>query len=144
MSKTDWNWTHEKTICSQVELAAEMIRLIIDQLEQAQWSKKEQLDIHLCLEEAFMNAIKHGNNSDTSKCVDTKCWVSPEVFRIEIADEGTGFDMDDVPDPTAEENLTNPSGRGLMLMKHYMDIIRYNEIGNQVLLEKHRNHEWQD
>ena len=144
MSQTDWNWTVEKKFCSQAELAAQMIRQIVDQLDQAQWSKKEQLDIHLCLEEAFMNAIKHGNDNDAEKCVDTRCWVSQEIFRIEISDEGPGFDMEDVPDPTAEENLTNTGGRGLMLMKHYMDLVRYNDSGNLVLLEKYRNPEHQD
>lgn len=139
MPQTNWKWTIEKQICSRAEFAATLIRQIIEQLEQVDWSKKEQLDIHLCLEEAFMNAIKHGNDNDASKCVDTKCWVNADLFRIQISDEGQGFRIEDVPDPTQEENLTSTSGRGLMLMRHYMDEIRYNDSGNVVILEKRRN-----
>lgn len=144
MSEIDWKWTIETTICSQAELAAQLIRQIVEQLQATNWSKKEQLDIHLCLEEAFMNAIKHGNDNDTSKCVDTQCWLNAETFRIQIADEGPGFDQEAVPDPTADENLTNTSGRGLALMNFYMDKVIYNDSGNQVLLEKYRNPEHQD
>ncbi len=144
MPDTSWNWSFDKKICSQADVAAQLIREILHQLELTNWSKKEQLDIHLCLEEAFMNAIKHGNDNDAGKCVETQCWLNAQVFRIQISDEGPGFKMEDVPDPTAEENLTNTSGRGLMLMRHYMDIVNYNESGNLVLLEKHRNPELKD
>ncbi|HOF18390.1 MAG TPA: ATP-binding protein [Phycisphaerae bacterium] len=53
-----------------------------------------------------------------------------------MCDEGTGFDPTRVPDPTADENLEKPSGRGLMLMRAYMDEVRYNDRGNQVFLMK--------
>ncbi len=138
MPSPDWNWTIEKQICSKAELAALLIRDIVAELERSGWSKKEQLDTHLCLEEAFMNAIKHGNDNDNTKCVNLKCWINGQIFRIQISDEGPGFRLEDIPDPTAEENLTNTSGRGLMLMRHYMDVVDYNDLGNLVTLEKHR------
>jgi len=138
MPSPDWNWTIEKQICSKAELAALLIRDIVAELERSGWSKKEQLDTHLCLEEAFMNAIKHGNDNDNTKCVNLKCWINGQIFRIQISDEGPDFRLEDIPDPTAEENLTNTSGRGLMLMRHYMDVVDYNDLGNLVTLEKHR------
>ncbi|MND07935.1 hypothetical protein D3C83_302450 [compost metagenome] len=60
-------------------------------------------------------------------------------MRIVIEDEGPGFRMDDVPDPTAEENLERPCGRGIMLMKAFMSLIEYNATGNRVTLEKQRD-----
>ncbi len=56
--------------------------------------------------------------------------------RIEIEDEGEGFDVADIPDPTADENLERPCGRGLMLMRAFMTSITYNERGNRVVLVK--------
>ena len=61
--------------------------------------------------------------------------------RIVIEDEGPGFDPTDVPDPTDDDNLDKPSGRGLMLMRAFMTVIEYNEKGNRVLLEKARSAE---
>ena len=61
-----------------------------------------------------------------------------ELF-ISIADEGDGFNPDDVPDPTAEDNLEIPSGRGLMLMHSFMDSVAYNDKGNQVTMKKVRS-----
>ena len=63
---------------------------------------------------------------------------SSELLRIEIEDEGAGFNPLDVPDPTAEENLELPSGRGLMLMKNFMSNVEYNSLGNRVTMEKKR------
>lgn len=138
MEQAKWEWTTERQLCSKADVAAEMIQEIMNRMERLGWSQKEQLDIHLCLEEAFMNAIKHGNANDSRRCVQTKCWISDERFRIEIQDEGPGFAFDDVPDPTQEENLTNCSGRGVMLMRHFMDQVTYNESGNAVTMEKRR------
>src|SRR5438132_1325023 len=56
--------------------------------------------------------------------------------EVRITDEGKGFDPSDVPDPTAIENLERPCGRGLMLMKHYMTEVEYNESGNSVSMAK--------
>jgi serine/threonine-protein kinase RsbW len=65
--------------------------------------------------------------------------VTAERFDVLVADEGPGFDPTDVPDPTAVENLERPSGRGVMLMKHYMSEVGYNECGNSVYMTKYRN-----
>lgn len=97
---------------------------------------KELFSIKLALEEALVNAIKHGNQYDRNKKVEIAYQVTHERFVIRITDEGTGFDPADVPDPTAVENLERPCGRGLMLMKHYMTEIDYNERGNSVQMSK--------
>ena len=90
----------------------------------------------MAMEEAVMNAIKHGNKRDPSKHVHVIVNLSDTQFYAQVTDQGLGFDPDDVPDPTLEENLEKTSGRGLMLMKNFVDTVQYNEIGNSVELTK--------
>ncbi|MSR32503.1 MAG: ATP-binding protein [Gemmataceae bacterium] len=97
---------------------------------------KDAFCIRLALEEALVNAIKHGNQMDPAKSVKVQFLICPEVFEIVITDEGPGFDPEDVPDPTDIENLERPCGRGLMLMRHYMNEIVYNSLGNSVRMKK--------
>jgi serine/threonine-protein kinase RsbW len=73
---------------------------------------------------------------DRNKKVHVAYHVRPDRFDIKITDEGAGFDPDDVPDPTAVENLERPCGRGLMLMRHYMTQVTFNERGNTVQMSK--------
>ncbi len=86
----------------------------------------------------IVNAIKHGNRYDLSKKVSIRYQMSSTRVRIEITDEGNGFDPDRVPDPTVDENLERPSGRGLMLMHNFMSRVEYQGTGNRVVLEKRR------
>ena len=118
-------------------------RRVQDEIEMAlkanQFSEKEIFGIRLALEEALVNAIKHGNNLDKSKKVHIAYGVDEQRFDIRICDEGPGFDPQDVPDPTAVENLERPCGRGLMLMRHYMNKVSFEPSGNAVLMSKLRN-----
>jgi serine/threonine-protein kinase RsbW len=69
------------------------------------------------------------------------CRINATLVRIEIEDEGKGFRLEDVPDPTDDVNLERPCGRGIMLMKHFLNTVEYNDLGNRVLLEKVRGDE---
>jgi len=111
---------------------------IIGALEAHGFPARDVFGVRLALEEAVVNAIKHGNGLDPEKFVHVDCRVDNERVTITIRDEGPGFDPGDVPDPTEEDNLDKPSGRGLMLMRAFMTRIEYNESGNQVTLEKVR------
>jgi serine/threonine-protein kinase RsbW len=106
------------------------------QLAARRASDQEIFSIRLALEEALVNAIKHGNQMDRSKTVRIRYRLLPDRFEVQITDEGPGFDPTDVPDPTAVENLERPCGRGLMLMRHYMTQVDYNERGNSVSMTK--------
>jgi len=97
---------------------------------------KEIFSVRLALEEALINAIKHGNQMDRSKKVFVSYRCSPGKFEIQITDEGPGFDPNDVPDPTDPMNLERPCGRGLMLMRHYMTEVNYSDRGNSVVMNK--------
>jgi serine/threonine-protein kinase RsbW len=112
---------------------------IVQRLEELQYPPRDVFGVRLALEEALVNAIKHGNRMDPQKKVYIGCWISVERVRIHIQDEGGGFRLEDVPDPTAEENLERPCGRGIMLMRSFMTHIEYNAAGNAVVLEKHRD-----
>jgi serine/threonine-protein kinase RsbW len=99
-------------------------------------TEQEIFGIRLALEEALVNAIKHGNQLDRSKAVHISYRFLADRFEIRITDEGVGFDPSDVPDPTAVENLDRPCGRGLMLMRHYMTEVHYNDRGNSVFMTR--------
>jgi serine/threonine-protein kinase RsbW len=111
---------------------------IIQALQAQQYAERDIFSIRLALEEALINAIKHGNQMDRAKKVRIAYHVRADVFEVTVADEGPGFDPDEVPDPTAPENLERCCGRGLMLMKHYMCEVSYNRRGNSVSMRKHR------
>jgi serine/threonine-protein kinase RsbW len=98
--------------------------------------EKEIFGIRLALEEALVNAIKHGNQLDRSKKVTVTSVVHAERIEIHITDEGNGFDPGDVPDPTDVENIERPCGRGLMLMRHYMTEVSFTGRGNSVRMAK--------
>jgi serine/threonine-protein kinase RsbW len=106
------------------------------QLHSRQAADQEIFSIRLALEEALVNAIKHGNQLDRSKQVHISYRFLSDRFEVRITDEGPGFDPTDVPDPTAVENLERPCGRGLMLMCHYMTEVTYNETGNSVFMTR--------
>lgn len=111
-----------------------------DEIEQAlrdhHFSDPDIFSIRLAVEEALVNAIKHGNQLDRNKKVRVAYQVRPDRFEVLIADEGPGFDPDDVPDPTLAENLERPSGRGLMLMRHYMNEVVHRNRGTTVFMAK--------
>ena len=109
------------------------------QLQATLFNEREIFSIKLALEEALVNAIKHGNQFDRSKKVRIAYTVERERFDISISDEGRGFDPADVPDPTAIENLERPCGRGLMLMRYYMTEVNFGSNGNSVNMTKLRN-----
>jgi serine/threonine-protein kinase RsbW len=103
------------------------------------WPPADIFSIHLAAEEAIVNAIVHGNKLDPNKKVHVECLISAEVARVEITDEGAGFDPKAVPDCTSEERWEVPSGRGVMLMRTFMTRLEYNAKGNSVLMEKRRD-----
>ena len=100
------------------------------------YADRDVFGVRLALEEALVNAIKHGNKMDQTKSVHVKCTADEQMVHVEIRDEGEGFIVENVPDCTLEENLERPSGRGIMLMKAFMNHVEYNDVGNQITIEK--------
>ncbi len=135
----NWLWSSKETIPSDTAEGQRLIKELLTQLEGAEWAMHDCFGIHLAAEEAIVNAIKHGNKQDPNKSVEVDMRVGKERVMIHITDEGPGFKPDDVPDPTLDENLDVPSGRGVMLIKAYMTEVSYNEKGNSVKMVKDRN-----
>ncbi len=126
------------SISSDTSLGHEIQERIINVLESRSYSDHDLFGVRLALEEALVNAIKHGNGMDPDKQVHIDCRFEDDRVRIVIEDEGGGFDVEAVPDPTADENLEKPGGRGIMLMRSFMSTIEYNDSGNRLMLEKVR------
>jgi serine/threonine-protein kinase RsbW len=113
--------------------------LVEQQLRSHHFEDCEIFSIKLALEEALVNAIKHGNQMDPAKKVHIQFNVNRDRFDVRIVDEGGGFDLDEVPDPMAPENLERPCGRGLLLMRHYMTEVTFHAPGNRLTMSKVRN-----
>ena len=129
------------------------------------WSHRDRLQIGMAIEEALTNAMHHGNLEVCSKLregdsdskyyqtiaerkqlgkfrgrkVRVEAEFSDEHICIQISDEGAGFDPASIPDPRCSENLERVSGRGLLLIRSFMDQVAHNAIGNQITMTKMRN-----
>jgi serine/threonine-protein kinase RsbW len=98
------------------------------------YPRKDIFAVTLALQEAAANAFRHGNRGDPAKQVQVCYLVRPSEVALEVQDEGRGFDPNLVPDPLADENLGRPCGRGLFLMRAYMDLVCFNRAGNRVTM----------
>lgn len=120
---------HESTQAHTLDLALESSLESVDRAESAILQEAEALgfdedDLHkigISVRECMVNAVVHGNRYNARKKVHVKVSRTPEKIAISVADEGEGFDPSAVPDPLANENLLRFSGRGVMLMRAFMD-----------------------
>ena len=98
--------------------------------------KPDASNLFIALDEAFVNAVKHGNRHDTRKLVRITADLSSKEARFTIEDEGEGFNVSEIPDPRDPENLFKTSGRGVLLIYNIMDEVEYNERGNRLTMVK--------
>jgi serine/threonine-protein kinase RsbW len=131
------------TISIQVPSIIENIRIIESFIDNAK--EKYHLDediygnIMIAVTEAVNNAIKHGNSGDRSKNVSLSLNLKDSLIKFVIKDEGSGFDYQNLPDPTEPENLQKIGGRGIFLMKHLSDQVEFKEDGRVVELSFYMN-----
>ena len=128
----------EVTIPSETAAGQKVQDRIIEQLEAADYPPRGVFGMRLALEEAIVNAIKHGNKFAAEKSVVVTYQMVDDLVTVTVTDEGAGFDPALVPDPTDDENLDKPSGRGIMLMQSFLNRVEYLQGGRQVLLELSR------
>ena len=126
-------------IPTDMEAARGLAEEVLGRAEAQGYGPEVCFAIRLALEEALSNAIRHGNRFDANKKITVSSCVGAEQAAITVTDEGKGFDPGEVPDPTVDENLEKPSGRGIMLMRAYMDEVMYNKAGNEVRMLKHKS-----
>jgi serine/threonine-protein kinase RsbW len=103
------------------------------------FDEHEAFAIKMAVEEALVNAIKHGNQMDPDKSVRVAYSLGTERFDVQITDEGPGFNPEDVPDPTSPENIERPCGRGLLLIRYYMTGVAFQDNGRTIVMHKLRN-----
>jgi serine/threonine-protein kinase RsbW len=96
----------------------------------------ERSNLFIALDEAFVNAVKHGNKSDPTKLLKITAELSPNEACFTVEDEGEGFDINEIPDPCDPANLFRTSGRGVLLIYNIMDEVEYNAQGNRVKMVK--------
>jgi serine/threonine-protein kinase RsbW len=111
---------------------------ILSKLKENAFGKDDIFAVHLTFEEAFFNAVKHGNNMDPNKKVKVEFAVDTEKVEITVTDEGPGFNPEEIADPRYGDNLFKPGGRGLLLMNSYMDTVKFNERGNSVYMIRYK------
>lgn len=116
--------------------------LVVELAEDLGYAGGALFALRLAMEEAVVNAFKHGHQTlPPTTPIEVGYDLSPERIRITVQDQGPGFTPDAVPDPTLDENLETPGGRGLVLMRAYMTRVRHNDAGNRVEMELHRPEE---
>jgi anti-sigma regulatory factor (Ser/Thr protein kinase) len=158
-----------KQIAFVLENELSLIGPTIEHLQEnlPSWSDRDRLQIGMALDEALVNAMHHGNlevesslregdndqeyydtireRKDCSPFCHRRVRIEAEFsdhhICVQISDDGSGFDPELVPDPTAEENLHRASGRGLFLIRSFMDQVAYNKVGNQITMTKLRQKE---
>jgi anti-sigma regulatory factor (Ser/Thr protein kinase)/ActR/RegA family two-component response regulator len=96
----------------------------------------ERSNLFIALDEAFVNAVKHGNKNDPRKIVRITADLSAKEARFTVEDEGDGFKVNEIPDPRDPANLFKSSGRGVLLIYNIMDEVSYNERGNRLTMIK--------
>ncbi|RKR80957.1 serine/threonine-protein kinase RsbW [Mucilaginibacter gracilis] len=119
---------------SVMESLAALENLIEEIADRYQISEDTFANMMTCLNEAFINAIVHGNKLDAEKKVIINAEVDSKRIIWTVTDQGTGFDYNTLPDPTAPENLENLTGRGVFIVKQLADQCVFNAKGNEVEL----------
>ena len=124
------------TINSDFSAGFEVQKQILDAAVRHGFTEQCLFAIKIALEEALVNAIKHGNKLDPRKHVTIEAAITGKRAEICIEDEGPGFDRSLVPDPLAEENLEKSSGRGILLIESYMSQVTWDHGGRRLRMVK--------
>ena len=138
MPDSPWDWNLQRTIPSSLDAGHQLIESYLKILDQFGWEGGDLFHVQLAVEEAIVNAITHGNQQSPEKSVEIEFKVSRNETTMRIRDEGPGFCPDALPDPTSEELLDVPHGRGVMLIRQTMTSVEFNAAGNQVTMVKRR------
>lgn len=128
---------YKRVVPSDPDLLPELEEYIIQIAQEVNLDDTKINNLALSFSEAISNCMKHGNRFDKSKTVTVTVTVSDSKLKIMLKDEGKGFDLEAVPDPTKPENILKDSGRGIHIMRNFLDDLKYNFTpqGTEVTLE---------
>jgi serine/threonine-protein kinase RsbW len=121
-------------IASRMEGITEVEGLINELSEELGVDETHYGEILIAMTEAVNNAIVHGNKLDINKMVDVSVQTEGPKLQFRVTDQGPGFDFENIPDPTAPENLEKPNGRGVFLMRQLADTCEFEELGRVAIL----------
>lgn len=121
---------------SDLTLMNSVLAYLLDRVEKLGMIQVEQSNLFVALDEAFVNAVKHGNRNDMSKLLRVTAELSAREAIFTVEDEGEGFDVREIPDPTDPANLFKSSGRGVLLIYNIMDEVEYSERGTRLKMVK--------
>ncbi|MBI5366581.1 MAG: ATP-binding protein [Planctomycetes bacterium] len=126
----------DEIFASEYAAKAGMILKLLDLLQQHKLipDQEEETKMRLCLDEALVNAVKHGNKFDAAKKVHITMYVDGRRWGLRVEDEGAGFDPATIPNPDDPESLLLERGRGVLIIKSFMDQVHYYDKGNRVLM----------
>ena len=125
-------------VSSTPATVVDVFRQIVPALQANNFTEDDIFAVHLAVEEAFINAVKHGNRMEPSKAVKIDYSIESDKVEICMTDEGEGFDPEVIPDPRYGDNLYKPAGRGMLLMRSFMDVVEYSKQGNSVRMIRYR------
>jgi serine/threonine-protein kinase RsbW len=134
--ETRYGTSMKFVIPSDYARGREVQNRILDEVTKYKYNSDSLFAIKLSLEEAMVNAIKHGNKLDGKKQVFIEALVGPGQTEVIVEDEGPGFERGHVPDPTAPENLEKCSGRGILLIEAYMSSAAWSNNGRRLHMIK--------
>ena len=117
--------TTELSLPSRIDTVAKAAAAVAEFLSRSGITEDAAFGIDMAVREAVTNAVLHGNQQDENKTVDITLKSSPDAVEISVHDQGAGFNPEDVPDPTAEENILKASGRGIFFMRSFMDEVNW-------------------
>lgn len=110
---------------------------VLESLKPYKIDESDIYDIRLCVEEAVINGITHGNRRDKRKSVKITYWIKDNQLNVEVEDEGSGFDYKHLSNPTTNDNIMKDYGRGVYLINNLMDEVKYNDAGNKIKMIKY-------
>ena len=117
--------TTELSLPSRIDTVATAAAAVAKFLSRFGISNDAAFGIDMAVREAVTNAVIHGNRQDENKTVDVTLKSTAEAVEISVHDQGPGFNPDEVPDPTAAENILKASGRGIFFMRTFMDEVAW-------------------
>jgi serine/threonine-protein kinase RsbW len=132
--------TLERFLDSTLENVDSAEELAVGLAQRAGMDDEDLMKIGMAVRESVVNAVVHGNRYSTHKKVRFLVSADREKFTVLVADQGEGFDVESVPDPLAPENLMRTSGRGIFLIRSFMDDFQMRRLesgGTEVTLVKH-------
>ena len=121
---------------SDLTLMNSVLEYLLDRVAKLGLIQIEQSNLFVALDEAFVNAVKHGNRNDPSKLLRVTAELSVHEAIFTVEDEGDGFDVREIPDPRDPANLFKSSGRGVLLIYNIMDEVEYSEHGTRLKMVK--------